>query len=104
MKSMKMNKWFLRALGASIAFMPTQVFAAGDDPTSVVTKLTDKFSTFFMVIAPSVATVSIMALGVMYKMTTDAHKKSEYKGHMKSTLIVAVLVTSASGLVKWVVS
>ncbi|BCC80218.1 hypothetical protein BC30090_p318 (plasmid) [Bacillus cereus] len=104
MKSIKMNKWFLRAMGAAIVFMPTQAFAESGDPTSIVTNLTNKISTFFMVISPSIATVAIMALGVMYKMTTDGHKKSEYKGHMKSTLLVAVLVTSASGIVKWILN
>lgn len=105
MKSFKftVNKWFLKALGVSAVFMPTQAFAA-DDPTSLVTGLTNKLTNFFLVVTPSIATVALMSLGVMYKITNDSHKKSEYKSHMKSTGIITLLVMSASGIVNWLLS
>jgi hypothetical protein len=86
-----------------IALVPQSVWAA-DDPTTIVKNVANGLINFFMVVAPSIGTAAIMAMGVMYTMSTSSGKKGEYKKGMKDTLIIVAVVMSAGVIMKWFLS
>lgn len=99
-----MQQWkraYLIMFVVSILLVPQLVFAASADPATIVKQVADGIINFFMVVSPSIGTAAIMALGVMYKLTNSASKKSEYKSNMKDTFIVVAVVMSAGAIMKW---
>lgn len=80
---------------------PYIVLAASDDPTTIVKNVANGLINFFMVVSPSIGTAAIMAMGVMYNLTSSAGKKGEYKKNMKDTFIIVAIVMSAGAIMKW---
>jgi len=85
----------------TIVCLPQSVFAASDDPSVLVKNVANGIINFLMVVSPSIGTAAIMTLGVMYKLTNQSGKKSEYKHNMKETFIIVAVVMSAGGIMKW---
>ncbi|MBO9128968.1 hypothetical protein [Bacillus sp. 165] len=84
-----------------IGMMPAAVFAASDDPTVIVKNVANGIINFFMIVAPSIGTAAIMAMGVMYSLTNSAGKKSQYKSNMKETFFIVAVVMSSGIIMKW---
>jgi hypothetical protein len=99
MKSWK--RLYIAALLFCMVLAPNSVFAANDDPTTIVKNVANGIINFFMVVSPSIGTAAIMSMGVMYSLTNSSGKKSEYKSNMKDTFIIVAVVMSAGALMKW---
>ncbi|MCP8968947.1 hypothetical protein [Ectobacillus ponti] len=97
---MRGAKKFLFLLAASAACVPGLAWAA-DDPIVIVRNVTNGLINFFMIVAPSLGTAAIMALGTMYIVTNDSGKKGDYKKNMKEILFIVALVLSAGAIMKW---
>lgn len=96
-----MTRWKFAVYIFFFLLVPQQAFAISDDPTTIVKNVANGIINFFMIIAPSIGTATIMALGVMYSLTNSSGKKSEYKSSMKDTFIVVAIVMCAGVLMKW---
>ncbi|MFX3625299.1 MAG: TrbC/VirB2 family protein [Ectobacillus sp.] len=96
-----LKRMYAILLATVVLVIPHPVFAVSDDPTTIVKNVTNGIINFFMIVSPSIGTAAIMALGIMYKLTNSSSKKSEYKNHMKETLIVVAIVLSAGVIMKW---
>jgi heme/copper-type cytochrome/quinol oxidase subunit 2 len=98
----KLRKLYASLLAGLVAVFPTKALAA--DPEGIVRGLGDEIISFFMVASPIAGTVAIMALGTMYKLSNESHKKSELKGHMKGVVGIVAVVMSAGAIIQWVVT
>ncbi|WP_416825996.1 TrbC/VirB2 family protein [Ectobacillus polymachus] len=96
-----MKRWRFVLFIPLLLLIPEHAFAINDDPTTIVKNVANGMINFFMIIAPSIGTAAIMALGIMYILTNSSGKKSEYKSNMKDIFIVVAIVMCAGILMKW---
>jgi hypothetical protein len=101
MKNKKQLKRQVQAVVFTFTMMYANFAHAAGSPEAGFLNVIDGLIGIMYIVAPSLATLALAVYGIQYKMA-DHHKKAELKSSMTSTIVILIVVLSASVIIDWV--